>query len=107
MLNNSKPPFNNINARFAVVYATNADELNRVHEANVNKLATQPYAPETLGYQADPGWPGLLRGKRSIVLDLHSGDASASEDRAALHGLLRQADVLVTTMLSWARSRHP
>jgi peptide/nickel transport system substrate-binding protein len=59
MLNNSKPPFNNINARFAVVYATNADELNRVHEANVNKLATQPYAPETLGYQADPGWPGF------------------------------------------------
>ena len=57
MLNVSKPPFNNINARFAVIYATNADELNRVHEANVNKLTGQPYAPETLGYQADPGWP--------------------------------------------------
>jgi len=57
MLNASKPPFNNINARFAVIYATNADELNRVHEANVNKLTGQPYAPETLGYQADPGWP--------------------------------------------------
>jgi peptide/nickel transport system substrate-binding protein len=57
MLNNSKPPFDNINARLAVVYATNADELNRVHEGNVNKLAKQPYAPETLGYQTDPGWP--------------------------------------------------
>jgi peptide/nickel transport system substrate-binding protein len=59
MLNNSKPPFNNLNARLAVIYATNADELNRVHEGNVNKLAKQPYAPETLGYQSDPGWPGF------------------------------------------------
>ena len=59
MLNNSKPPFDNVNARLAVIYATNADELNRVHEGNVNKLSKQPYAPETLGYQSDPGWPGF------------------------------------------------
>jgi peptide/nickel transport system substrate-binding protein len=57
MLNASKPPFDNINARLAVAHATNADELNRVHEAGVNKLATQPFAPETLGYQDDPGFP--------------------------------------------------
>jgi len=55
--------------------------------------------------RADPGWPGLLRGKRSIVLDLHSDDASASADRAALDGLLRQADVLVTTMRPAAAER--
>ena len=50
--------------------------------------------------RADPGWPGLLRGKRSVVLDLHAGD-----DRAALGGLLRQADVLVTTMRPAAAAR--
>ena len=55
--------------------------------------------------RADPGWPGLLRGKRSIVLDLHSDDASAAEDGAALDGLLRQADVLVTTMRPAAAAR--
>ena len=49
--------------------------------------------PEGSPLRADPGWPGLLRGKRSIVLDLHCDD-----DRAALDGLLRQADVMVTTM---------
>ena len=52
--------------------------------------------------RSDPGWPGLLRGKRSIVLDLHPGDDSADhdspDDGAVLDGLLRQADVLVTTM---------
>jgi peptide/nickel transport system substrate-binding protein len=57
MLNTSKPPFNNLNARLALAYATDADELNRVHEGGIHKLAKQPYAPETLGYQEDPGWP--------------------------------------------------
>ncbi|HVV10518.1 CaiB/BaiF CoA transferase family protein [Amycolatopsis sp.] len=37
-------------------------------------------------------WPALARGKRSAVLDLH-----AEADRATLGGLLRTADVFVTT----------
>ena len=60
--------------------------------------------------RSDPGWPGLLRGKRSIVLDLHPGDDSAGHDSpddfsAVLDGLLRQADVLVTTMRPAAADR--
>ncbi|MFE5027488.1 CaiB/BaiF CoA transferase family protein [Streptomyces sp. NPDC056656] len=51
--------------------------------------------------RADPGWPGLLRGKRSITLDL-----GADADRPVLDGLLRQADVLVTTMRPAAAERH-
>jgi crotonobetainyl-CoA:carnitine CoA-transferase CaiB-like acyl-CoA transferase len=50
--------------------------------------------------RADPGWPGLLRGKRSIVLDLHDADG-----RDTLDGLLSQADVLVTTMRPAAAAR--
>jgi crotonobetainyl-CoA:carnitine CoA-transferase CaiB-like acyl-CoA transferase len=56
--------------------------------------------PEGSPLRADPGWPGLLRGKRSIVLDLHSDD-----DRTVLDGLLRRADVLVTTMRPAAAAR--
>ena len=69
MLNASKPPFNNINARLAVAYATDADELNRVHEAGIHKLAKQPYAAETLGYQEDPGFPeyNLERAKEFVA----------------------------------------
>ncbi len=33
--------------------------------------------PQGSPLRADPGWPGLLRGKRSIVLDLHA-DPSGS-----------------------------
>ncbi len=48
----------------------------------------------------DPGWPGLLRGKRSVVLDLHDTD-----DRNTLDRLLSEADVLVATMRPAAAAR--
>jgi crotonobetainyl-CoA:carnitine CoA-transferase CaiB-like acyl-CoA transferase len=56
--------------------------------------------PDGSPLRADPGWPGLLRGKRSITLDLHADDG-----RSTLDGLLRQADVLVTTMRPAAAAR--
>ena len=56
--------------------------------------------PEGSPLRADPGWPGLLRGKRSIALDLSAGD-----DRSTLDGLLDRADVLVTTMRPAAAAR--
>ncbi|BBX17023.1 CoA transferase [Mycolicibacterium duvalii] len=40
-----------------------------------------------------PGWPALLRGKRSVTLDLH---LDADLDR--LRALLRRADVMVNTL---------
>ncbi|GAB2857431.1 CaiB/BaiF CoA transferase family protein [Nocardioides pacificus] len=40
-----------------------------------------------------PGWPGLLRGKRSVTLDLRD-----EGDLDSLRGLLVGADVLITTM---------
>jgi crotonobetainyl-CoA:carnitine CoA-transferase CaiB-like acyl-CoA transferase len=39
------------------------------------------------------GWPALLRGKRSVTLDLHNG-----ADLERLRALLRRADVMVSTM---------
>lgn len=47
-----------------------------------------------------PGWPALGRGKKSVTLDLHE-----AADVETLRGLLRSADVLVTTMRPAAASR--
>ena len=47
-----------------------------------------------------PGWPGLLRSKRSVVLDFADG-----ADRQVLDDLLRGADVAVTTMRPAALQR--
>ena len=72
-------------------------------DAGADVVLVEP--PGGCPLRSDPGWPGLLRGKRSIVLDLHAGDASADADRAVLDGLLRQADVMVTTMRPAAAAR--
>lgn len=42
----------------------------------------------------DPGWPALLRSRRSITLDIEHDE----DDLNTLRGLLAQADVLVSTM---------
>src|SRR3546814_19577912 len=44
--------------------------------------------------RCDPGWPALLRPRRSITLDIENDEG----DLHTLRGLLAQADVLVSTM---------
>ncbi|WP_330254141.1 CoA transferase [Nocardia sp. NBC_00565] len=46
------------------------------------------------------GWPGLLRGKRSVTLDVR-----ADGDLASLRALLSTADVLITTMRPTSAAR--
>lgn len=46
------------------------------------------------------GWPGLLRGKRSVTLDLH-----AEAGLESLRALLATADVLITTMRPTSATR--
>jgi crotonobetainyl-CoA:carnitine CoA-transferase CaiB-like acyl-CoA transferase len=47
-----------------------------------------------------PGWPGILRGKRSVTLDFHDDN-----DLARLEDLLLSADVVVSTMRPAAAER--
>jgi crotonobetainyl-CoA:carnitine CoA-transferase CaiB-like acyl-CoA transferase len=65
-------------------------------DAGADVILVEP--PDGSRLRDDPGWPGLLRGKRSITLDLDA-------DRDVVSGLLCQADVLVTTMRPAAAER--
>ncbi len=67
-------------------------------DAGADVILVEPPGGSPL--RADAGWPGLLRGKRSVVLDL--GDDG---HRATFGGLLRRADVMVTTMRPAAAAR--
>jgi len=67
-------------------------------DAGADVILVEP--PGSSPVRADPGWPGLLRGKRSIALDL-----GREADRDIVSGLLRNADVLVTTMRPAALER--
>ena len=67
-------------------------------DAGADVIAVEPPGGGPL--RSDPGWPGLLRGKRSIVLSLRDDD-----DLTVLDGLLARADVMVATMRPAAAER--
>ncbi|MCD4533061.1 CoA transferase [Nocardioides sp. cx-169] len=67
-------------------------------DAGADVVLVEP--PGGSGIRRDPGWPGLLRGKRSVTLDL-----GGPEGRTSLEGLLATADVVVTTMRPAAAER--
>jgi peptide/nickel transport system substrate-binding protein len=57
MLNESKPPFDNIKARQAVAYAADFDEVNTILNAGITTQATGPFAPGNIGNLDDTGFP--------------------------------------------------
>lgn len=57
LFNVSKPPFDNINARMAVITAINRDQLNQVRHLGLSEMASGPFAPGEVGYLKDTGYP--------------------------------------------------
>lgn len=56
MLNTARPPFDRRSCRLAVAHAIDVDSLSQETGAGTRK-ATQPFAPDSPGYQRDPGYP--------------------------------------------------
>lgn len=59
LLNTQAPPFDNINARRAVVYATDSPKWVREQMLGVELNANSPFAPGQPGYSEDSGYPGF------------------------------------------------
>jgi peptide/nickel transport system substrate-binding protein len=57
MLNESKPPFDNIKAREALARAADFDEVNAILNAGITTQATGPFAPGNIGNLDDTGFP--------------------------------------------------
>lgn len=57
MLNTSKPPFDNINARLAAAYALDRDTFNQVRNLDLFTMASGPFAEGEVGYLEDAGYP--------------------------------------------------
>ena len=57
MLNVSKPPFDNKNARLAVAHALDRQFLIDVRGGGVGQMASGPFAEGVLGYAEDTGFP--------------------------------------------------
>ncbi|HEX2738548.1 MAG TPA: ABC transporter substrate-binding protein [Acidimicrobiia bacterium] len=77
LLNTAKAPFDDINGRKAVAYATNREEIKTLHNLNQFPVANGPFAPGQLGYVKDPGFPkyNLTKAKefKKKYEDAHGG----------------------------------
>ena len=57
MLNESKPPFDNILAREALARAYDFDRVNEIINGGITTRATGPFAPGNIGHLEDSGYP--------------------------------------------------
>lgn len=57
MLNASKAPFDNINARLAAAYSLDRESFNQVRNLGLTKVASGPFAEGSVGYLPDAGFP--------------------------------------------------
>ena len=57
LFNESKPPFDNMDARMAVAQALDRDEANEILNDGLLEVASGPFAPGSMGYLEDTGMP--------------------------------------------------
>jgi peptide/nickel transport system substrate-binding protein len=81
MLNVDQPPFDNKNARKAVQYGADVEELIEISQANVGERAFQPFAPDNSAYQ-DPeelDWPERDLDRAREFLDAYFQETGESQ----------------------------
>lgn len=57
MLNSSRPPFDNLNARLALAYSVDRESYVEVRSVDPKRIASGPFAPGEVGYLEDTGFP--------------------------------------------------
>jgi peptide/nickel transport system substrate-binding protein len=78
MLNTARAPFDRKPCRLAVAHATDAESL-RESTGGATRVATQPFAPKTSGYQKNPGYPGFNSQDAKRLLNDCTSELGTSE----------------------------
>jgi peptide/nickel transport system substrate-binding protein len=81
MLQVEDPPFNNKNARKALQYGLDADELIELTQGGVTPRAVQPFSPDNLAYldPGDVGWPKRDLDRAKEYLDAYFEETGETE----------------------------
>jgi peptide/nickel transport system substrate-binding protein len=77
LLNAAKPPFDDLNARKAVAYALDTNQINVIRNDSKLQVADQPFDTKVPGHLAKPGYPkhDLAKAKQMVKAykDAHAG----------------------------------
>ncbi len=74
VLNTEKPPFDNLNARKAVAFATDYEKWRSELMRGVKPKATGPLSPGQLGFEEDTGFPTFDLAKAKGYVDAYTKD---------------------------------
>ena len=79
LINQSKPPFDNVTARKALALSLDADAVNEVRNLGLFTMASGPFAPGAVGYLEDAGMPDLRPRRGEEDRDpVRAGDRAAA-----------------------------
>jgi peptide/nickel transport system substrate-binding protein len=107
LMNASKAPLDDPNARLAVAMAIDRNQINEISNAGVNQLADGPFDKDVLGYMKNPGFPkfNLKKatalasaykashgGQFSVVLE-HTNDPANAEEAQIIKQQLAKAGI--------------
>jgi len=68
LLNSSQPPFDDINMRKALAMGADRNQINNITNNGLPTVADGPFAPGSVGYLKDPGFPKFdLEGAKKLV----------------------------------------
>jgi peptide/nickel transport system substrate-binding protein len=107
MLNTTKAPFNNQNARDAFAFAVDRDVVNKVRYNDILTNATGPFAEDVTGYLADTGLPtfdlqkakdAAAKYKQETGQDLsfglsHTSDPETTKTAQLIQSMLKTAGI--------------
>ena len=83
MLNTARAPFDHRSCRLALAHAIDTESLKEGTDAGT-RIATQPFAPRTTGYQRNPGYPTYSSEHAKQLLNECTSELGTAELRFAL-----------------------
>ena len=78
-LNHSVAPFNDLRMRQALAYASDRPDVNRRVNAGLPTIADSPFAPDSMGYVENPGFPQYDVEKTRALLEEYKAENPGAE----------------------------
>jgi peptide/nickel transport system substrate-binding protein len=97
MLNHTRPPFDDLRIRKALVMAIDRDKSNQTDNDGLGTIATGPFAPGMVGYLEDSGFPEFDLDEATRLVAEYEAEGTKAETTLSIAndpGLQTQAEAL-------------
>ena len=78
-MNQTTPPFDDIRMRKALAMATDRSQINDIINAGLPTIADSPFAPDSIAYVKDPGFPKYDKAEAEKLIKSYVADGGKAE----------------------------